>query len=117
TLAEHVARELADLILDAGPTSGGLESTVLDVTTSPPRQLRPGLVTVARFEALVGPIERGTAREGAPLRAPGLLERRYAPRTPLQVVSGSRVLVEDLHGLRVGWLTHLDESAPASVLR
>ncbi len=45
TRAEHVQRGLdglIDLILDGGPTTGGLESTVLDVTTTPPRLLRPG---------------------------------------------------------------------------
>jgi L-threonylcarbamoyladenylate synthase len=62
TLPEHVLRGLADridLLLDAGPTSGGLESTVLDLTTQPPRLLRPGLVTIAELEALLGPIVRG----------------------------------------------------------
>src|SRR5262249_53360113 len=42
TRAEHVVKGLSgrvDLVLDAGPTSGGLESTVLDLTTSPPRLL------------------------------------------------------------------------------
>src|SRR5438128_2586209 len=61
TTAAHVLRGLADridLILDGGPTSGGIESTVLDVTTSPPRLLRPGLVTPAAIEAIVGPIAR-----------------------------------------------------------
>src|SRR5262249_40594478 len=60
TRPEPVLAGLADcidLMLDAGPTPGGLESTVLDVTTEPPRLLRPGLVTVAELESLVGHIE------------------------------------------------------------
>ena len=59
TTAEHVRRGLEgriDMILDAGPTAGGLESTVIDLTADPPRLLRPGLVTVAQLEAIVGPI-------------------------------------------------------------
>ena len=65
TLAEHVLRGLAgriDLVLDGGPTAGGIESTVLDMTTSPPRLLRPGLIGPAELEAVIGPI----SRTGAP---------------------------------------------------
>jgi L-threonylcarbamoyladenylate synthase len=52
------------------------------------------------------------------LRSPGQLERHYAPRTPLEIVGDSRNRVEELcrQGLRVGWLTHVDEPA-AAVLR
>ena len=121
TLPEHVLAGLVDridLLLDAGPTSGGLESTVLDLTTHPPTLLRPGLVTIAELEALVGPINRASAKPDEPLRSPGQLDRHYAPRTPLELTDAGRERVELLarQGLRVGWLTHLDESAPA-VLR
>jgi L-threonylcarbamoyladenylate synthase len=115
TLAEHVLRGLGgriDLILDGGPTAGGLESTVLDVTTDPPRLLRPGLVTPAEIEAEIGPILRpGQQRAdhaGPPPRSPGLLRRHYAPGTPLECVSedgGKRVEELLLGGLRVGWVT------------
>ncbi len=57
TCAEHVRLDLANLLLDAGPTTGGLESTVLDLTCTPPRLLRPGLVTRAELEASLGPID------------------------------------------------------------
>lgn len=124
TLPEHVLRGLAeriDLLLDAGPTSGGLESTVLDLTTQPPRLLRPGLVTVAELEALLGPIERGnsTPQDDEPLRSPGQMERHYAPRTPLEIAAASRNRVEELcrQGLRVGWLMYVDEPVSSAVLR
>jgi L-threonylcarbamoyladenylate synthase len=123
TLPEHVRRSLSgriDLLLDAGPTSGGLESTVLDLTTQPPRLLRPGLVTIAELEALLGPIERCDAapKNDEPVRSPGQLERHYAPHTPLEITELSRNRVEELcrQGLRVGWLTHVDDPA-AAVLR
>jgi L-threonylcarbamoyladenylate synthase len=111
TRAEHVLRGLGghiDLILDGGPTAGGLESTVLDLTAPPPRLLRPGLVTPAEIEAEVGPIlSPGLPPEGpAPLRSPGLLRRHYAPSTPLECVSedgGARVAELLRQGLRVGW--------------
>jgi L-threonylcarbamoyladenylate synthase len=123
TRGEHVLRSLSDkidLLLDAGPTSGGLESTVLDVTYTPPRLLRPGLVTRSQIEALIGPIEfADAARESTPLRSPGQMRKHYAPHTPLELASDSRGRVEELakEGRRVGWLTHRDEEAPATVLR
>src|SRR5207249_2299162 len=72
TLARHVLQGLGgriDLLLDGGPTVGGLESTVLDLTASPPRLLRPGLVSPAEIEAVVGPITRpaATSEGGGPL--------------------------------------------------
>src|SRR5262245_24196245 len=83
TLAAHILDGLdgrIDLILDAGPTAGGLESTVLDLTTDPPRLLRPGLVTPAEIEAVVGPVARSASTETAgPLPSPGMLARHYAP--------------------------------------
>lgn len=93
TRAEHVLAELdgrIDLILDGGPTTGGIESTVVAVSRGSVRLLRPGLVSLAEMEALVGPIAR--TREvnatGA-LPSPGMLTRHYAPRTPLELIEGA----------------------------
>jgi L-threonylcarbamoyladenylate synthase len=120
TCPEHVLRGLADridLLLDAGPTPGGLESTVLDLTTTPPRLLRPGLVTIAQLEAVIGTIERTPSKPShEPLRSPGLRARHYAPRTPMEVTANSRARVAELcrQGGRVGWLTHCADNAIAS---
>lgn len=97
------------MILDGGPTPGGIESTVLDVSTSPPRLLRPGLFTLADIEKLIGPIARQkqAANVDRPLPSPGMLSRHYAPSTPLVVVEGDgRPHVEALlaEGKRIGWL-------------
>ncbi|MDB5296114.1 MAG: translation factor, partial [Phycisphaerales bacterium] len=59
TMADHVRDELGeavDLILDGGPSAVGIESTVLDLTGDVPRILRPGGVSRARLEAVVGPV-------------------------------------------------------------
>jgi L-threonylcarbamoyladenylate synthase len=114
TRAEHVLRGLGgriDLILDGGPTAGGLESTVLDMTTDPPRLLRPGLVTPAEIEAEIGPILRpgqpSKKAAGHPLRSPGQLRRHYAPSMPLECITedgGKRVEELLREGLRVGWV-------------
>jgi L-threonylcarbamoyladenylate synthase len=114
TCAEHVLRSLEgriDMVLDGGPTSGGLESTVLDVTTTPARLLRPGLVAPGAIEAAIGPIkgpgEHEPTHADQPLRSPGTMSRHYAPRARLECRDGDgRQRVEELVrlGLRVGWL-------------
>jgi L-threonylcarbamoyladenylate synthase len=114
TRAEHVLAGLAgvvDLVLDAGPVPGGIESTVLDVTTDPARLLRPGLASPEQIAAVIGPItlsQKDAASTGTPSRSPGMQPRHYAPRTPLELVEGDgRDRVEELRqaGRRVGWLT------------
>src|SRR5262249_4015308 len=117
TRAEHVLRGLdgrIEMILDGGPTAGGLESTVLDVTTEPPRLLRPGLITPGQIEAEVGAVarprlprsvsERGAPASKEPARSPGLSRRHYAPTTPLECVAedgSTRVAELLLDGQRV----------------
>lgn len=96
TTAEHVWKGLGgqvDLILDAGPTQNGIESTVLDVTTNPPTLLRPGPIGVTGIEAVIGPVQRGRALpSGLALPSPGMLERHYAPKTPLELFSNRSIL-------------------------
>jgi L-threonylcarbamoyladenylate synthase len=112
TTAAHVLHDLdgrVDLILDGGPTPGGIESTVLDLS-GPPRLLRPGLIEAAALEAIVGPIGRPseTPRSGA-LPSPGMLARHYAPRTPLECVEDNGLArVTELHGqdVRVALVSH-----------
>lgn len=115
TRAEHVLAVLAgrvDLILDGGPCSAGIESTVVDLTTTPPRVLRPGPINPADLERLLGPVTRPSranlpALASAPLPSPGLLARHYAPRTPTICVEGSaaaQVHALAAQGRKVGWL-------------
>jgi L-threonylcarbamoyladenylate synthase len=121
TRAEHVLRGLEgriDMLLDAGPTPGGIESTVLDVTTSPPRVLRPGLVTPGDIEAIVGAVQVAQSAKieaSQPQRSPGQSGKHYAPRTPLECPADSAARVAELlaAGRRVGWLTFSRPQAPA----
>ena len=60
TTAEGVLEQLAGripLILDGGPCEGGIPSTVLDLTQSPPKILREGHISAEVLEALIGPLE------------------------------------------------------------
>jgi L-threonylcarbamoyladenylate synthase len=93
TSAEHVLADLdgrIDLVIDAGPTPIGVESTILDLTVSPPLVRRPGGVTLADIRAVVGDAESITATygHGVAQPAPGQLLRHYAPRAPLTLYLG-----------------------------
>jgi L-threonylcarbamoyladenylate synthase len=93
TTAQHVLADLdgrIDCLLDGGPCAVGVESTVLDLTAEPPRVLRPGGVTLEALRELLpgvlGPAETSATTSGAEVaRAPGQMERHYAPRTRLVV--------------------------------
>jgi L-threonylcarbamoyladenylate synthase len=91
TRAEHVLAGMKgriDLILDGGPTTNGIESTVIDISEDQPTLLRPGPISLAQLEQLIGPVQRSqeSTSDGA-LPSPGLLPRHYAPRTPAELVS------------------------------
>jgi L-threonylcarbamoyladenylate synthase len=86
TTAVHVIRSLGDkvdLVLDAGPCTHGIESTVVTVAEDPPRVLRPGALGLERLRALVpnivfaGPT---TVAEDVARASPGQAAKHYSPR-------------------------------------
>ncbi len=115
TRASHVLKSLdgkIGLILDGGPASGGLESTVLDLSKEIPRILRPGLITPQQIEKVIGELQRSKNDRhddhSASLPSPGMLLRHYAPQAKLEIrISSSLDRVVELinAGKRVGWLT------------
>jgi L-threonylcarbamoyladenylate synthase len=87
TTAQHVRDELGDavdLILDGGACTVGIESTVLDLSSEQPRILRPGGLSRAAIEEVIGPVQIGhmVAEATTPAVAPGQHAKHYAPRTP-----------------------------------
>lgn len=97
TTAEHVLADMdgrIDAVLDGGPCAVGVESTILDLTVTPPRLLRPGGVTLEELREVLGEVEIDPAvtrrmGEGEKPRAPGMKYRHYAPRAPVTVVRGA----------------------------
>ena len=86
TTAAHVAESLGGavrVIIDGGPCRVGLESTVIDLTGTPPRLLRPGGIPAEDIEAVVGPLARPDP--GAAPASPGMGSRHYAPGRPLRM--------------------------------
>ena len=93
TRAEHVLEDLdgrLDLVLDAGSTPLGVESTVLDLTADPPELLRPGGVPLERLRAALGEVHyhRREAGETEAQSAPGMMLKHYSPRTAVELVGG-----------------------------
>jgi L-threonylcarbamoyladenylate synthase len=95
TRAAHVLDDLGDridLVVDGGPTSLGIESTVVDLTGAAPTILRPGAITLEAIRRLLPsavlrtPSADGPSREAMP--SPGLLETHYSPRTPMTLYEG-----------------------------
>jgi L-threonylcarbamoyladenylate synthase len=94
TTAAHVAASLGgrlDAILDAGPCEVGIESTVIDLTSTP-TLLRPGGLSIDIIEALIGPVARRHGAQDAGLRAsPGMLSRHYAPNADTTLVDAAQL--------------------------
>ena len=93
TSATHVLEDLSgriDMILDGGPSTIGLESTVLDLTAETPRILRPGGVTLEMLRDVVPDCELapGYVERESPSVAPGQMLKHYSPRAPVTVFQG-----------------------------
>ncbi len=126
TLAAHVLDDLdgrIDMVVDAGPTPVGVESTVLDLTVDPPAVLRSGAISVEMLRTVVPAVRPTVAQFDAvpvppgdlePMRSPGLLSKHYAPRAPMTIYRGEPTGVGEAlrataleavaSGLRVGVL-------------
>ncbi len=94
TTAEHVRSELGavvDYVLDGGPCEVGIESTIVDVSGARPALLRPGSITAAAIEHVIG-TPLAAAGPSSP-RAPGTFAKHYAPQTPLMLMEAD-LLVE-----------------------
>ena len=89
TRAGHVAADLGDkaaVILDGGPTTRGLESTVLSLAGETPVLLRPGAIPAEAIEKVVGgALARLPPENGGVPTSPGQLQSHYAPRARLRL--------------------------------
>ncbi len=96
TTAQHVFDDLGsdvDLILEGGPCTVGVESTIVDLTGLNPRILRPGAITPDQLEVALG-TTLSTSLDTAP-RAPGTLAAHYAPRLPVVVAASVAAAISD----------------------
>ena len=115
TTAQHVYDDLRgqiELIIDAGQTTIGMESTVVDVTVDPPVILRLGGLTQERIEEVIGKVETDKGGERSN-RSPGTRHRHYAPRAKVLLVrqgdqaAFAAILQEERQaGKKVGCIVH-----------
>lgn len=129
TTAQHVAEDLTgkiEMIIDGGSVDIGVESTILDMTVTPPMILRPGAITKEMLEDLIGEVDVDEAIisencKRAP-KAPGMKYRHYAPKAEMIIIEGNpeeavkaiQTLVREKisEGMRVGIIA-TDESMEA----
>jgi len=85
TTAQHVLEAFAGTVpvLDGGPCTVGIESTVLSLAGEPPTLLRPGMIARTEIEEITGPLAIPTTEATGAHASPGLHERHYQPHTPL----------------------------------
>lgn len=92
TTAQHVSEEFGaelPLVLDGGPCSVGVESTIVDLSSDAPAILRPGGITQQQLESALGvPVP---FRAAGAVRAPGTLEAHYAPRAQVILCTPAEV--------------------------
>jgi L-threonylcarbamoyladenylate synthase len=94
TTADHVRQSLGsevDLILDGGPCTVGIESTVLSLAEPKPTLLRPGGISRTELEAIIGPVADALEVQAGAHPAPGMHPRHYSPRTTLYLVSNGKL--------------------------
>lgn len=117
TTATHVRHDLGDdveVILDGGPATVGVESTIVELVGPRPVVLRHGGVPAERLEEILGrQVER---RAQGPARAPGMLEAHYAPRARVEVVDDVATAVARAAATpQAGVLAPGDAPVPASL--
>lgn len=96
TCASHVLSDLGgkiDAIIDAGETTIGVESSVVDVTVSPPALLRPGGIPLESLNKVLGAVQvlgKDKVAESLKVKSPGTAYKHYAPKAKLILVVGKR---------------------------
>lgn len=94
TTAQHVREGLGarvDHILDGGPCTVGIESTVLSLAGPAPVLLRPGGISRERIEEVIGAVEQQREGSDEAHPSPGMHPRHYSPRTKLLLVRSGEV--------------------------
>src|SRR6267142_237679 len=90
TNAAHVQKSLGNkipLIVDGGQSQVGIESAVVELTATPPRLLRPGMIHEQALLAVTGALTLGFGHSEEILKSPGQLRKHYSPKAKLIVLS------------------------------
>lgn len=121
TKPEHVERYFKndiEQVLDGGPCTNGIESTIIGFENQTPVIYRLGALAIEDIEAIVGKIEIKNKKEQNP-DAPGMLDRHYAPITKTYLTSAVTEEVKKHLGKRIGVITfniNIKNNAIASII-
>lgn len=109
TLAEHVYEDLRGkipMIIDGGPVSIGIESTIIDMSGDVPTILRPGFISQTQLAEVLGEVKidpailAKTMQKDIEAKAPGMKYRHYAPKAKMILVEGeSEKVIEKINEL------------------
>ena len=95
TTAQHVAQEFGDalMVLDGGPCTVGIESSIVDCTRAQPVLLRPGVLTREQLSAACGQpvLSAAEAAQSTAPRAPGTLDAHYAPNATVRLMDAKAI--------------------------
>lgn len=120
TTAQHVLNDLGDYlsphtdaIVDAGPTTVGIESTIVSLLGPEPRILRPGMISRTDLRRLIpstdyapgisDPNELSNSDDNTPKLSPGLSRKHYAPQAKVVVIHPNQSFY-DHQNPRTGWI-------------
>jgi len=117
TTAQAVSDELSeylrpeDQILDGGPCTVGVESTIIDCTGPAPRILRPGGITIEMIKDSTGltPLLSSNSNEVEQIRVSGSLEKHYAP--------AAQVILDAIPIAGQGFIALTESKTPDGVIR
>lgn len=117
TTAKHVENYFKDsikMVLDGGPCTSGIESTIIGFENDEPIIYRLGSTSIEAIEDVVGKIRIMNTKEVAP-EAPGMLERHYAPKTKTILSKNVMETLKHYKGMRIGVITFKNEINNANV--
>lgn len=123
TTFQHCVNDLmgrVDAIIDGGPCSVGVESTIISLAGEKPVLLRPGYVTLEQLRETLGEVELSKAvleklGEGEKVLSPGMKYKHYAPKAAVSLVKGSSEKYVNFVNEHVGegvYALCFDEEAP-----
>ena len=117
TLSTHIENDLSgkiDMIIDNGQSSTGIESTVVDLTVTPPVILRPGSITLDMLKKIEPTIKLAPNTTDNKPKSPGMKYTHYSPAAKLMIISGDNknviykindMISKQAHGKKPGVLT------------
>jgi L-threonylcarbamoyladenylate synthase len=117
TTAHHVADyfpSTVEIVLDGGPCTNGVESTIIGFENNSPIIYRLGAISREEIEAIIGPVDTAKTNNKAPV-APGMLSKHYAPKTKIILTSDLSTAIKNYENSRIGIISFTNEMVPANI--